>query len=149
MTDSLLQNHWILYLHITTAVIGELIFVVAFGTSCIYLHTYNKLKQKVIDHNLHPTSLSKLEKFVVRASVVGLIFITTSLVSGLLFLFTQQNTSQIGLMKLLWAFCVWGWYLLAIFGRRLWGWRGRKGARLIIFGMILLIFGLFGILWPQ
>lgn len=140
---------YLLYLHISTAIIGELIFVVAFATSCLYLKTYKKLKQKTIDYNSHPTSLSTLEKFIVRSSIIGLIFITTSLISGLLFLFIDKDYSRISFAKILWAFCVWGWYLLAIFGRHLWGWRGKKGAQLILFGMILLVFGLFGALWPK
>jgi len=138
-----------LYLHIVTAIIGELIFVIAFCAACLYLRNYQKLKHKIINSHFHPTSLSTLENFIVRSSVVGLLFITTSLIFGFIFLFFDTTTDQISIVKILWAFCVWGWYLLAIFGRHLWGWKGKKGAQLILFGMILLIFGLFGTVWPK
>lgn len=138
-----------LYLHIATAIVGELIFVIAFGASCLYLHTYRKLKQKIIDNAFHAASLSSMENFIVRSSFVGLAFVTTSLVSGMFLLFQERAFFFSNISKIFWAFCVWGWYLLAIFGRHLWGWRGKRGVQLIIFGMILLVFGLFGALWPK
>jgi ABC-type uncharacterized transport system permease subunit len=97
--------------------------------------------------NPSPTSLSGLEKLVERSSLIGLSFITFSLLSGLALIFVGKIAVQVGFVKILWAFLVWGWYVMTIFGRSLWGWRGRKGAKLAIFGMILLLLGLFGTIW--
>jgi ABC-type uncharacterized transport system permease subunit len=54
---------------------------------------------------------------------------------------------HLGVIKILWAFLVWGWYVMTLFGRNLWGWRGKKGAQFTIFGMVLLLLGLFGTFW--
>jgi ABC-type uncharacterized transport system permease subunit len=138
---------WLVYFHIGTAALGEAIFVVVFCASLLYLRDYRKLKQRKLDKVPSPTSLSALEKLVERSSLVGLTFITFSLLSGLALIFIGKFAVQVGFVKILWAFLVWGWYVMTIFGRSLWGWRGRKGAKLAIFGMILLLLGLFGTIW--
>lgn len=138
---------WLVYFHIGTAALGEAIFVAAFCASLLYLRDYRKLKQRKLVKNPSPTSLSGLEKLVERSSLIGLTFITFSLLSGLALIFIGKIAVQVGFVKILWAFLVWGWYVMTIFGRSLWGWRGRKGAKLAIFGMILLMLGLFGTIW--
>lgn len=138
---------WIVYFHIGTAALGEAIFVVSFCASLLYLRDYRKLKQRKFDKASSPTSLSTLEKLVERSSLIGLTFITFSLLSGLALIFVGKFSVQVGFIKILWAFLVWGWYVMTIFGRSLWGWRGRKGAKLAIFGMLLLLLGLFGTIW--
>lgn len=138
---------WLVYFHIGTASLGEAIFVAAFCASLLYLREYRKLKQRKIDKNPSAASLSGLEKLMERSSLIGLTFITFSLFSGLALIFIGKEAVQVGLIKILWAFLVWGWYVMTIFGRSRWGWRGRKGAKLAIFGMILLILGLFGTIW--
>lgn len=138
---------WLVYFHIGTAALGEAIFVAAFCASLLYLRNYHKLKQRKFDKVPSPTSLSALEKLIEKSSLVGLTFITFSLFSGLALIFIGKFAVQVGFVKILWAFLVWGWYVMTIFGRSFWGWSGRKGAKLAIFGMILLLLGLFGTIW--
>lgn len=138
---------WFVYLHIGTAVLGEAIFVAVFCASLIYLRDYRKLKQRKLDSIAPATSLSALEKLVERTSLVGLASITISLFSGIALIFFGRFSFQVGFVKILWAFLVWGWYVMSIFGRNLWGWSGKKGAKLSIFGMLLLLLGLFGTIW--
>ncbi len=138
---------WLVYFHIGTAALGEAIFVAAFCASLLYLREYRKLKQRKIDKTPSSTSLSGLEKLMERSSLLGLTFITVSLFSGLALIFIGREAVQVGLVKILWAFFVWGWYVMTIFGRSRWGWRGRKGAKLAVFGMVFLMLGLFGTIW--
>ncbi|BBH53469.1 hypothetical protein JCM31447_19120 [Fluviispira sanaruensis] len=141
------SGDWLVFLHIGTAALGEAIFVASFCASLLYLREYTKLKQKKLEKVHSPISLAALEKLVERSSLIGLTFITISLLSGLALIFIGKVTVQVGIVKILWAFLVWGWYVMTIFGRSLWGWRGRKGARLTVFGMLLLILGFFGTIW--
>ncbi|APJ04035.1 cytochrome c biogenesis protein CcsA [Silvanigrella aquatica] len=138
---------WLVYFHIGTAALGEAIFVASFCASLLYLRDYQNLKKRKWDKNSSHTSLSTLEKLIERSSLIGLTFITCSLLSGLALIFIGTFAVQVGFIKILWAFLVWGWYVMTIFGRSFWGWRGRKGAKLAIFGMILLLLGLFGTIW--
>lgn len=138
---------WLMYFHIGTGALGEAIFAVVFCTSLLYLWNYRKLKQRKLASSGSLTSLSSIEKLVEKSSLFGLTFITLSLLSGIALIFIGKFTAQVGFIKILWAFLVWGWYVMTIFGRSLWGWRGKKGAKLAIFGMILLMLGLFGTIW--
>lgn len=138
------KSNWFTNFHITLSILSETIFVISFCASLLFIIKHNKLKKKIINSNTKSTSLSFLEKIVVRSSFIGLAFITLSFVSGLILVFVGKETLQAGFVKIFWAFFVWGWYSLTIFGRSFWGWKGRKGAWLIIMGFILLLFGLFG-----
>lgn len=138
---------WLLYFHIGTAALGEAIFVASFCASLLYLREYRLLKQKKLERVSTTFSLSSLKRLVERSSHVGLTFITFSLLSGLILIFIGKDAVHVGFLKIFWAFFVWGWYVMIIFGRNFWGWSGRKGAVLTIFGVFLLFIGLFGTVW--
>ena len=138
------ENNWLLILHIATATVGETIFVLAFCVSLLYLYYYKKLKQRIVHKRIAITSLSSLENITSKSLYVGFFFITLSLISGVALIFFGDISIQKGYFKIFWAFLVWGWYVSAIFGRNLFGWRGYKGAKLVILGMLILISGLFG-----
>lgn len=136
---------WLLKLHILTAILGEGLFVLAFVGSLLYLWDYRNLKSKWLRKSQFFPSLEKLDRLTENALFLGLVFITTSLVSGIA-LFTQENL-ETSFVKVLWAFGVWFWYVFCIFGREMWGWRGRRGAVLSLWGMLIMGAALFGTLW--
>jgi ABC-type uncharacterized transport system permease subunit len=92
-------------------------------------------------------SLETLDKLVGRTSLVGFLLISTSLATGVMLIVDIRLRAHITSLKVIWAFAVWGWYLLALVGRGYWGWTGRRGAHLSIWGTLLLGLTLFGTIW--
>lgn len=138
------KKSWLINCHIILSIAGEAIFIISFCASLLFIINHNKLKKKIIASTIKPTSLSSLEKVVIRSSFIGFAFITLALITGLILVFVGKESSPVGFIKIFWAFFVWTWYAVAIFGRSFWGWKGRKGAWLIIMGSVLLMLGLFG-----
>jgi ABC-type uncharacterized transport system permease subunit len=116
--------------HIVTALTGEALCMVAFSASLLYIWDYRRL-----------------DAVVGRVSLIGFLLISTSLASGVLLIMDPELRSHLSVLKILWAFAVWGWYLLALVGRGYWGWTGRRGAYLSIWGSVLLGLTLFGTIW--
>lgn len=135
------------WLHIGTATVASGLFVAAFLASSLYLVGYAWLKARKLQGRPALPSLEFLDKLVERTSLVGLFLITTSLVSGLGLLFTGATVESVGTVKILWAFAVWILSALSIFGRGFWGWRGRRGALLSVWGTLLIAGSLFGTLF--
>lgn len=138
---SLLQS--ILNIHIALSIIGQLVFTISFCASLLFIIKHNNLKRKKIASGKHTTSLSLLEKIIVKSSYVGFCFITLALITGLIVMLFSKNFPQMDFIKMFWSFFVWTWFIIVIFGRNLWGWKGRTGAQLIVVGSIILILGLF------
>jgi ABC-type uncharacterized transport system permease subunit len=139
------KNNFLINFHITTSITGLLLFISSFCASFLFITNHNKIKKKEIEFSQNSTSLSKLEKIIIKSSIAGLAFITLALISGILIIsIGTQNSYQTGFIKVFWAFFVWAWFAISILGRNLWGWKGRKGAWLILTGSVILLFGLIG-----
>ncbi len=136
------KSDWMVDIHIGLSILSAIFFVASFCASLLFVISHNNLKRKIIEFNSKSTSLSTLEIIIIRSSFAGLAFITLALITGIILVFVGKNILQVGLFKIFWAFFVWAWYVMTIFGRSFWGWKGRKGAWLIIIGSILLILGL-------
>lgn len=133
--------------HIATAMSGEALCIVAFSSSLLYLWDYSRLKSRLLERRPFMPSLESLDKIVGRTSMVGFLLITTSLATGVLLMMDPQMRRHLSDLKVIWAFAVWGWYLLALVGRGYWGWTGKRGAQLSIWGTALLGLTLFGTIW--
>ena len=133
--------------HIFAAISGESIFVLSFLTSLVYIFVHKRLKQKLLSDGPQLPSLESLDNLVGRSSFLGLALITSSLVSGLAMLAQGFSLKDVGLVKILWAFGIWAWYVIAIFGRAKLGWRGKKGANASVISAALMALALFGTFW--
>ncbi len=138
------ESDWLINLHICLSILGETVFVISLCASLLFILKHKKLKKKIIESDSNTSSLSAIEKVLVRSSFSGLALITLALLTGLILVFVGKETFQVGFVKIFWAFFVWGWFTVTIFGRSFWGWKGRKGAWLIVMGSVLLLLGLFG-----
>lgn len=138
------KSIWLINAHILFSILGETIFIISLCASFLFIVNHSKLKRKVI---INSTSLSTLEKIVFRSSFLGLAFITLALISGIVLVSVGKSPRSVGFIKIFWAFFIWGWYAITLFGRNFWGWKGRKGAWLIIIGSIFLLLGLLGNLY--
>lgn len=134
-------------IHIATAMSGEALCMVAFSSSLLYLWDYSRLKSRLLERRPFMPSLETLDKIVGRMSLIGFLLISTSLATGVMLSLDTSMRAHLSSLKVIWAFAVWGWYLLAIVGRSYWGWTGRRGAHLSIWGSVLLGLTLFGTVW--
>jgi ABC-type uncharacterized transport system permease subunit len=133
--------------HIATALSGEALCIVAFSASLLYIWDYRRLKSHVLERRPFMPSLQTLDDVVGRVSLIGFLLISTSLASGVMLILDAQMRTHLSPLKVIWAFAVWGWYLLALVGRGYWGWTGKRGAHLSIWGSALLGLTLFGTIW--
>jgi ABC-type uncharacterized transport system permease subunit len=133
--------------HILAAIAAESLFVLGFLTSLIYLFVHSRLRSKRLTGGGGLPSLDTLDRLVDRSTVLGLLIMTSSLVSGLGLTYQGYSLGSEGFFKLLWAFGVWVWYVIAIFGRARLGWKGPKGALASVIGAGLLGLALFGTIW--
>jgi ABC-type uncharacterized transport system permease subunit len=133
--------------HIATALTGEALCLVAFSASLLYIWDYRRLKSHVLEQRRFMPSLQTLDAIVGRVSLIGFLLISTSLASGVMLILEAQMRAHLSPLKVVWAFAVWGWYLLALVGRGFWGWTGKRGAHLSIWGSVLLALTLFGTIW--
>jgi ABC-type uncharacterized transport system permease subunit len=138
---------WLGRFHIVAAIAAEALFVLGSVTSLIYLFVHRRLRQKRFAVGGGLPSLDTLDRLVDRSNIVGLLLMTASLVSGLAMTYQGYSLGQDSTFKLVWAFGVWVWYVLAIFGRVHLGWRGLKGAVVSVVGACLLGLALFGTVW--
>lgn len=134
-------------LHIATALAGEALCIVAFSSSLLYLWDYSRLKSRLLERRPFMPSLETLDKIVGRTSMIGFLLITVSLATGVMLVMDPKMRIHSTNLKIVWAFAVWAWYLLALVGRSSWGWTGRRGAHLSIWGTALLGLTLFGTIW--
>ena len=137
------------FLHIATAIVGEGLCAVAFCCALLYLWGFSNLKWGRWEHIRHIPSLDRLEHMLTLSTTVGLVFMTTSLVTGFLVATHQGGLLGVALTKVAWAVGVWCWYVATLFGREMWGWRGKKGAKLSVLGGLLLVVTLFGTFWRE
>lgn len=133
--------------HIATAIAGEGLFAFAFVNSAVYLFVHRRLKKHRLDGTLRLPSLESLDRIVARTTSLGFALISISLITGVGLLFQGYSLNSVGLTKIMWAFGVWLWYVLASYGRARWGWRGRKGAYVATVGAGFLSLALFGTFW--
>lgn len=133
--------------HIATALSGEALCIVAFSASLLYIWDYRRLKSHVLERRRFMPSLQTLDDVVGRVSLIGFLLISTSLASGVMLILDAKMRIHLSPLKVIWAFAVWGWYLLALVGRGYWGWTGKRGAHLSIWGSALLGLTLFGTIW--
>lgn len=150
VTNSSIQMHslpWLSLFHITTALSGEALCMVAFSASLLYLWDYRRLKSHLLERRRLMPSLQTLDNLIGRVSLIGFLLISTSLASGVTLILDAQMRLHLSSLKVIWAFAVWSWYLLALVGRGYWGWTGSRGALLSIWGSALLGLTLFGTVW--
>ncbi len=129
--------------HVLISVLAYGLLMVAAFQSLLLSYQEHQLRnhrQKRILQAL--PSLQTMERLMFEFLLVGVIFLTLSLLSGFLFLenmFAQQLVHKTVLSVVAW--CV---FLSLLLGHRLWGWRGLTAMRWIVAGFLLLALSYFG-----
>ena len=132
--------------HVTTATLSSAMCIGALLSSVTYLASFQLLKRKKLGEKLPLPSLQSLDSLTERTLLLGLFFMTISLISGLGLVMDTATLVEVSTFKFVWAFGVWGYYALVIFGRAFWNWKAKKGALLSVWGAVFVLITLFGTL---
>jgi ABC-type uncharacterized transport system permease subunit len=121
--------------HITMATIGVAIFALASALSAVYLLEERNLKKKRFDTLTFKSGGAPLEKLDIlghRLVWVGFPIFSTAVVLGVLWV--SQRGATFGRLEYALALVTWTAYAVLLTTRTLYGWRGRRAARINLVG---------------
>ena len=135
---------WQIKLHVTFALIGYSVLSIAALLAILLSLQERALRRHRFDAGLIRAlpPLTLTETLLFRLIAVGFVFLTLTLVSGVLFvdnLFAQHLAHKTTL-----SIASWFVFGILLFGRWRWGWRGNRAVRLTLIGMIVLLLAFFG-----
>jgi ABC-type uncharacterized transport system permease subunit len=127
-----LRSTWLI-VHIVLALLGYAALIFTAVAAVAYLMQERQLKQKRPNsiYRLFPP-LNTLDELISRTLGAGFVFITTSIIVGIVWAYIERGAAWIGNGLISSASITWGIYLALIFFRVSAGWRGRKAAILAI-----------------
>ena len=131
--------------HILTAIMGQAMAIGAFAIALMYLWQHRNLKRKLLDQISDKVpALDRLSKLLNVSLWVGLIFLTTALISGAYY--TSHTEVATGLkLKAFWAIGVWLWYMAILVVKNVLKRPTTFVAKLSVAGFFILAISLFGI----
>lgn len=135
---------WQIKLHVSFALLAYSLLSIAALLAILLALQEKALRRHQLDSGLIRAlpPLTMTESLLFRLIGVGFVFLTLTLLSGVLFvddLFAQHLAHKTVLSIASWL--VFG---LLLFGRWRWGWRGGRAVRLTLIGMIVLLLAFFG-----
>ncbi|MBL0163989.1 MAG: cytochrome c biogenesis protein CcsA [Xanthomonadales bacterium] len=144
MPTSAEPMEWQIKLHVTFALIGYSVLSIAAVLAILLSLQERALRRHRLDSGLIRAlpPLTLTESLLFRLIAVGFVFLTLTLVSGVLFvenLFAQHLAH-----KTILSIASWFVFGILLFGRWRWGWRGNRAVRLTLIGMIVLLLAFFG-----
>lgn len=128
--------------HIGLSLVGVAFGVLACIIAVIYLrHQYLLKSKKITMIPKFSPSLSTLDRSLFRFLWLGFSFLTLGLITGAIYAGIYGLKDQLLSPKVLWAFAVWGWYLVVLIARNVLGWPSRRIAVMTLAGSLgLLVF---------
>jgi ABC-type uncharacterized transport system permease subunit len=126
------RSTW-LTVHVVLALLGYAALLFTAVAAIAYLIQEKQLKQKPARsfYRLFPP-LGTLDELISRSLGAGFVFITISIIIGIVWAYIEHGASWIGNGLISSSSVTWGIYLALIFFRVSAGWRGRKAAILAI-----------------
>ena len=132
-------------IHIITAIIGQAMAIGAFAIALMYLWQHRNLKRKLLDQISDKVpALDRLSKLLNISLWIGLIFLTTALISGAYYTSHSEVATGLGL-KVFWAIGVWLWYMAILVVKNVLKRPTTFVAKLSVAGFFILAISLFGI----
>ncbi|MFV0439422.1 MAG: cytochrome c biogenesis protein CcsA [Desulfopila sp.] len=147
LTPSL--KSWWLPVHAGVSLLAYAFFGLAFCGGLMYLLQERELKRKKFGYFYERLpSLEALDQLNSHCLTTGFVFLTLGIVTGSLW--TRQTTGLYWQWhpKEIWSMVNWLVYLLQIHQRFTAGWRGRRAAVMAIAGFMVVIFTLWGVIYP-
>lgn len=142
----------LLQAHVLLAVCGEAFAIVAFAAACLLLRQQKVLKKKILSQMTETRpALDRLSSLLSTSVWIGFVLLTFGLITGTYVHkalgFDQGYRSSIQ-PKIVWAVCVWVWYLAILLARNALNWPSRKIAQMCVAGFVLMALSLFGLTPP-
>ncbi|HYA35150.1 MAG TPA: c-type cytochrome biogenesis protein CcsB [Candidatus Binataceae bacterium] len=141
-----LQSVW-LPIHVTLALAGYAMFVLAAAVSFVYLARESKLKSKrsIGPPDVDAPSLEKLDRINYRLLGWGFLMLSLAIVSGAIWADAQWGRFWSWEPKESWSLVIWILYAGLLESRLTVGWRGRRAATLTIVVFTVLISSFIGV----
>ncbi len=141
-----LRSVW-LPIHVTLAILGYAMFVLAASVSIVYLAYESKLKSKraLGPANEGAPSLEKLDRINYRLLGWGFIMLSLAIVSGAIWADATWGHFWSWEPKESWSLAIWVLYAALLESRLTIGWRGRRAAALTLVVFSLLVGSFVGV----
>lgn len=131
--------------HFLTAMLAYSLLTLAALHAVFMGFTENALHRRIVNRSLTSLpSLLSMESLLFRMLMLGFILLTLAVGSGLFFsehIFGKPLAFD---HKTVFAIASWAIFATLLFGRHVWGWRGKRALRLTLAGFGLLILAYFG-----
>jgi cytochrome c-type biogenesis protein CcsB len=133
-----LQSVW-LPIHVTLALLGYALFVLAAAVSFIYLACESRLKSKRLAPGGNLPSLEKLDRVNYRLLGWGFLMLSLAIISGAIWADARSGKFWSWEPVESWSLVIWILYAALLESRITVGWRGRRAAALtiVVFGVLL------------
>ena len=145
-SNTAIGTHWSLWIHVGSAIVGQVFAIVACSASIMLLWQKRKLKSKLVaDVPEHFPAFDALSSILSSGVWIGFVFITLSLISGAVLALQYQGIMVEQQVKVLWAILVWSWYLTILILQSVFSYRQEKLAKLTLVGLAILATSWFGL----
>lgn len=143
-----LQSWW-LPVHAGISLLAYAFFSLAFCGGLMYLLQERELKRKKFGYFFtRLPSLDALDQLNSHCLATGFVFLTLGIVTGSLWTRQAWGTYWQWHPKETWSMITWFVYLLQIHQRFTAGWRGKRAAVMAIAGFAIIVFTLWGVMYP-
>jgi cytochrome c-type biogenesis protein CcsB len=143
-----LQSWW-LPVHAGVSLFAYAFFSLAFCGGLMYLLQERELKGKKFGYFFtRLPSLDALDQLNSHCLAIGFVFLTLGIVTGSLWTRQAWGTYWQWHPKEIWSMVTWFIYLVQIHQRFTAGWRGRRAAVMGIGGFAIVVFTLWGVMYP-
>ncbi len=141
-----LQSVW-LPIHVSLAIVGYSMFVLAASVSLVYLAYESRLKAKrPLGHNTERMpSLEKLDRINYSLLVWGFLMLSAAIISGAIWADATWGHFWSWEPKESWSLVIWVLYAALLESRLTVGWRGRRAAELTIVVFAVLVTSFVGV----
>jgi ABC-type uncharacterized transport system permease subunit len=142
------MDSFFLACHIIGATLGQFLALVACVVGILYLWQRAILKKKNFSQlSSRIPALDRLETLLVSCLWVGFVFLTLAMLSGFFYFFRQGEYSTLAIEKVVWASCVWLWYLATLVMKKIFVQPSKRIAQMSLIGFMLLGAAVFGVLF--
>lgn len=143
-----LQSPW-LPVHAGTSLLAYAFFSLAFCGSIMYLLQERELKRKRFGYFFSRLpSLDALDQLNNHCLTTGFVFLTLGMITGSLWTKQAWGVYWQWHLKEIWSLVAWFVFLLQIHQRFTAGWRGKRAAVLTLIGFGIVVFTLWGVMYP-
>lgn len=141
-----LRSYW-LPIHVTLALAGEALFVIAASVSLVYLVNESRLKAKrpLTRSAEGGPSLEKLDRINYRLLGWGLVMLSLAMITGAIWAEATWGRFWSWEPRELWSLVTWILYAALLESRVAIGWRGRRAATLTIVFFTVLVGSYLGV----